>query len=264
MISNKRFIFKTIENDKKDKSILDRSLGFNYKSVKAPSKTSKHLDGWHSEKINWYTLYTGLFLMDTFRISKKHAIDIGGFKGFYSSVYARHFDFVDVFEANPYAYTLSKLNFKRQELTNVTLHNKGCWSKEESIDFYCKFYDKEKTLITGQSTPIKDLNQEEGLITEKIKTSMVSIDSFNFQPSFIKIDAEGSEVKILEGSINTLKVFKPFLQIENDGVLENNSIIDYLLIDLGYSKIDLNKYSHLFGNLILCDSYYIDKKLLSC
>ena len=66
---------------------------------------------------------------------------------------------------------------------------------------------------------------------------MSPIDTYNFKPSFIKIDAEGSEVEILKGSFNTLKMYKPFLQIENDTVLENNPIIDSMLFDLGYKKM---------------------------
>jgi len=258
MINNRRFIHNTLQTYKEDNAILDKSLGFNYKSVKAPSQTNKNLDGWETERANWYTLYTGLFLIDTFKLNKKHAIDVGGFKGFYSSVYARHFNQVDVFEPNPYAHSICKLNFKRQGLINTTIHDKGCWSRKESIDFYCKFYDQEKTLITGQSTSNENLSQEENLITEKIKIDMSPIDAYNFQPSFIKIDAEGSEVEILKGSIKTLKKHKPFLQIENDTVLENNPLIDNLLFELGYKKIDLNSFNHIFpNNWDMTDSYFL-------
>ena len=66
MISNKRFIHNTLQAYKEDKTILDKSLGFNYKSVEAPSETNRNLDGWETEKANWYTLYTGLFFIHQF------------------------------------------------------------------------------------------------------------------------------------------------------------------------------------------------------
>ena len=87
---------------------------------------------------------------------------------------------------------------------------------------------------------------------------MSPIDTYNFQPSFIKIDAEGSEVEILKGSFNTLKMHKPFLQIENDTVLENNPIIDSMLFDLGYKKIDLDSFNYMYpSDWDMTDSYFL-------
>ena len=259
MITNKPFVLKTIKNNKENKVILDKSLGFDYTSRVAPNEENTHEHSWDSEKHSWYDLYMGLYLIDTFKINKKHAIDIGAFKGFYSSVYARHFEKVDSFEPDPYSFSHGKLNFNRQELENITLHNKGVWSSDTDLDFYCKFTDESKTLVSGQSTTLKTLEQEEGLTTEVLKAKMVALDSFYFKPSFIKIDAEGSEIEILKGATQTLEKHKPLLQIENNTILANNSEIDQMLLRIGYNKIDLKEHKHVYGNLSLSDSYYIGK-----
>jgi FkbM family methyltransferase len=258
MITNKPFVLKTVKNNNENKTILDKSLGFDYTSKLAPTAKNTHKDGWDSEKHYWYDLYMGLYLIDTFKINKNHAIDIGVFKGFYSSVYARHFENVDSFEANPYAFSHSKLNFNRQGLENITLHNKGVWSSNTELNFYCKFNDESKTLICGQSTTLETLEQEEGLTTEIIKAKMVTLDSFSFKPSFIKIDAEGSEIEILKGAMKTLVRYKPLLQIENDTVLANNPEIEQMLLQIGYNKVNLEEYKHVYGNITLSDDYYIN------
>lgn len=257
MITNKHFVLKTIKNNNENKAILDKSLGFDYTSRISPNAENTHKHSWDSEMHYWYDLYMGLYLIDTFKMDKNHAIDIGVFKGFYSSVYARHFQKVDSFEPDPYAYAHSKINFNRQELENVTLHNKGVWSSNTELDFYCKFYDETKTLITGESTTLEMLEQEEGLTTEVVKAKMVALDSFSFKPSFIKIDAEGSEIEIIEGAEKTLVSNKPLLQIENNTVPTNNDKIDQLLKQIDYEKIELEEFKHVYGNLILSDTYYI-------
>jgi len=51
---------------------------------------------------------------------------------------------------------------------------------------------------------------------------------------------------------------KPFLQIENDTVLENNPIIDNMLFDLGYKKIDLDSLNYMYpSDWDMTDSYFL-------
>jgi FkbM family methyltransferase len=72
----------------------------------------------------------------------------------------------------------------------------------------------------------------------KIKT----LDSFNFQPDFILMDAEGYEFMILKGALSTLNSNKPTILFES---WENQDLIFHYLKSLGYDiftkdEIDYN------------------------
>jgi FkbM family methyltransferase len=62
-----------------------------------------------------------------------------------------------------------------------------------------------------------------------INVEMISLDSLNLdRVDFIKIDVEGMEEEVLDGSVNTIKSHKPVLLIEH--IKSNkNKIIDYLV-----------------------------------
>ena len=70
------------------------------------------------------------------------------------------------------------------------------------------------------------------------------LDNFNFQSEigFVKIDVEGHEQSVLEGSINTLKKYKPNLLIEIDRRynVDVNKTFKFLN-DLGYNFYFYNK-----------------------
>jgi len=56
-----------------------------------------------------------------------------------------------------------------------------------------------------------------------------TLDSFDLQPYFVKIDVQGHELQVLQGGENTLKQHKPILLIE----ALNQDIADYLSV-FGY------------------------------
>ena len=74
-----------------------------------------------------------------------NCIDIGGYKGLFSSVYSRHFKEVHTFEPNPYAHVIAKLSFLRQNLPNVTLH----FTVGEEKETDSKFFDAIKKNISN-------------------------------------------------------------------------------------------------------------------
>jgi len=235
---NKHFIHQTLKNNNKNRSILGKSVGFDYSS-----------DNWYNELQNWHTLYLGLYLIDSFRISKTLAIDVGAYKGFYSSVYCRHFKEVYAFEPNPYSHSICKLNFKRQGLKNINLKKVGLWKNKDKLLFNCSH---DNMLPLGVSSFIHEVES-----IEKATIDVITLDSLNLSPSFIKIDAEGSEEFIIEGSLATIKQYKPFLQIENDSE-KTQKERDRFLNSLDYQKIDLSYFKHIVGNINLSDSYYIN------
>ena len=248
----KRYVAHKAINNNVNKRVLDKSPALDYYNSM----------GWDYEIMEWHTLYFGLFLIDTFKVDRTQCIDIGGYKGLFSSVYSRHFKEVHTFEPNPYAHVIAKLSFKRQELPNVTLHNTSLFSEEKETDFYIKFFDTDKKNISGQSNTEKEVIQVdfegENLHTEIIKIKTKTLDSYNFKPSFLKIDVEGANLDVIKGGWKTITTYKPFIQVENDAVLENNPIIESMLKDIGYKKIDMKNYTHIYnGSWSMSDDYFI-------
>lgn len=74
-----------------------------------------------------------------------------------------------------------------------------------------------------------------------VEVQMVSIDALNLnRVDFIKIDIEGMEMDALEGSVNTIKKFKPILFIEK--IKSDEVVLKTWLEEMGYqvSVVDIN------------------------
>jgi len=90
---------------------------------------------------------------------------------------------------------------------------------------------------------------DSGFIGEggKISTEVLmdTLDSFNIAPSFIKIDVEGCELKVLKGAAKTIEKSRPIMVIEvNHPALKRQgntatAVFDFLLThDYTYAPID--------------------------
>jgi|TARA_B100001971_G_C18215956_1_gene553852 FkbM family methyltransferase len=109
------------------------------------------------------------------------------------------------------------------------------WLEDDFNHIYCfdfrnkKAYLKEEVKDTskftyfntglGESKSIKMTKSGVGRIkgTGNLKVNVETLDSFNLKDiSFIKLDVEGYEEKILRGGINTIQKYKPILVIEQN------------------------------------------------
>lgn len=98
------------------------------------------------------------------------------------------------------AIEADKKNFKKLEintssLKNCKLINAAVWSGCDKLSF---------TATTGRSGSVGDGNDE---------IQAVSVDSLNGEFSYIKVDIEGAEMRMLQGAENTLKKYKPKLNL---------------------------------------------------
>lgn len=80
---------------------------------------------------------------------------------------------------------------------------------------------------------------EEQRIEDTIDVDVITLDSLVKQEKlekldFIKIDAEGAELPILQGGLYTLQTFKPKLVLETNHRIEDTADIVALLQELGY------------------------------
>jgi len=74
----------------------------------------------------------------------------------------------------------------------------------------------------------------------KLDCHTVRLDDLSLSPSFIKIDVQGTELQVLQGSLETLAQYRPVLLIEN----AESAIIDFL------SRLGYRPYSWERGRLI--------------
>lgn len=91
-------------------------------------------------------------------------------------------------------------NFKKlvkntEEMDNVNCINMGAWSHRDTLIFSTK---------AGRNSKLS---------SEGISVKVTDIDSLNLNPTFIKMDIEGSELKALCGMENTVKTFNPKLYV---------------------------------------------------
>jgi FkbM family methyltransferase len=158
---------------------------------------------------------------------KRIAIDIGSHLGIISYQLSQQFQQVHSFEISPEIYNCSVENLKRQQVSNVVLHNHGLGNTVEYVDLDIPG----KTLGTHISP------------NSKGKYEVRTLDEYNLNcVDFIKIDVEGYEAKVIQGAMETIKRCKPVILYERKGHslkygYGNDAPFD-MLRSIGYRKIE--------------------------
>jgi len=166
--------------------------------------------------------------------SSKESIDVGAANGIYTYFLSKISSHVHSFEPNPLFYEF----IKQWAFDNVTVmpmalsDNRG---------------------ISTLSVPIIDNKEfnKEGSLEEtingrhkKIKVSTITLDEIGYSNiGFIKIDVEGHEDKVLEGSMKLLDKWRPNLLIEIEQRHNDKDIYDIFSIisEIGYKGYFLLK-----------------------
>ena len=158
------------------------------------------------------TLGSTLPLLDKYKIT----LDVGGAAGMYSAFFALHSKSVFGFEAVPEVFKqLKKVEQMRENFAAV---NRAV-SNENGTD---TFYVDDKRL---SNSSFQDLVDGIPIEVEVIKLDTYT-SSFKDQIGFIKIDTEGTELRVLEGATNIIETSRPSFMIEiypkfNDGPVDN-------------------------------------------
>ena len=153
-----------------------------------------------------------------YKVSKGDlVIDAGANEGLLTLIYSKKVSPLGkVFAFEPDKINIIKfydnLNLNRNT-TNISLIEKGLWSKTDIIDFY-------ETGTVGSSVYCQD----EKLVKKNI--AAISIDDFVAlekinKLDFIKMDIEGAEIKALEGARNAIGLLKPHFTIASYHIVEN-------------------------------------------
>jgi len=126
------------------------------------------------------------------------------------------------FEPNPVNYTfLARLKTKFNHFKYIKV---GLGDQPASLDFYYPIYNGKKMTALGSCDRQKAqswLNNKTVYFFDKTKLEIAKItvaiktlDSFQLQPDFIKIDVEGFEYQVLQGAAQTINHNRPILLIE--------------------------------------------------
>jgi len=169
------------------------------------------------------------------------SIDIGVYRGVHSYEMSKYSKTVHSFEPNPVIfYELQK--YLPKIINNINLYNYALSEKEEKkilrIPIRNSDSDKsnyEEYYKMGLAT-IHDKNIFDNY--DEFEIHCKKLDEFNFENkvSFIKIDVEGHEIEVLNGSKELIKNFKPNLMIEIEEKHSKNDLdnsISYIC-SLGY------------------------------
>ena len=163
-------------------------------------------------------------------------IDIGANRGIYTYWLAKMVTFngrVLAFEPHPELYKEIKKICEWQKFEQVTVLNQGVSNKNTTLSLF------REGIGDGSATLEENFKNDQQ--TEKLNVSVNTLDAFVETQdlnniSFIKIDVEGHEEKVIEGGRNTLMRFKPFVQVE---IFETQSKSTQSLIkefdELGYA-----------------------------
>jgi FkbM family methyltransferase len=216
--------------------ILFRNRKFLFSSIKEIKLFKKkiffelNLDDWIQCQIYFLNKYEDYEINVVSEVLKEGDIfvDVGANFGLYSLWSSKIVgDNGKVFSFEPFETNLSSLkrNIELNSLSNIIVIDKAVTNKNSDIQLFFNERDQNLGMVSS-------FNFDNGISTN-VKT--ISLDNFFSENKisslkFIKIDIEGGEYLALLGMIETLKKYRPIVQIEID-----DSILDFT----PYNKDDI-------------------------
>lgn len=163
-------------------------------------------------------------------------IDVGGNIGNHSLYFLNHCKSTElfVFEPEDFCYNILNKNLKTNTLKKYSLYKLAVWNHKTNL----KLIRFKNFNNTGISKVIESNNINDLLIEADTLDNIIPFDK---KVVLIKIDTEGSESEILNGSINIIKKNKSVIICEASTQSEFNKIND-ILVPLGY-KIPSNRFN---------------------
>lgn len=169
------------------------------------------------------------------------AIDVGANNGAYCYFFKeiKKADRVLAFEPLPNLYKKLRIWFKNVELFNLALSNKKEKAKIHIPLINNKLYESRAKL--------DDLKEENENGYKEIEINIDMLDAVCQKEKvqrldIIKIDIEGHELKAIEGALDTIRRFKPYLLVEIESRHHENIITKpvHFICDLEYSAFFFN------------------------
>lgn len=159
------------------------------------------------------------------------------------------------FEPNTLVFKKLKNNFLIKRTHRVDLHPYGLSDRNDQLSLYIPFY--RKWMFDGLASLNYDsaknwlthrlwMFDQQKLSVKKISCEVRKLDDFNFNPYFVKIDVQGHEFQVLQGSENTIRKCQPIFLIE----CVNEQIIRFLKkFNYSFYRYSRGEFSEGLGEL---------------
>lgn len=148
------------------------------------------------------------------------------------------------FEPDPANFELLEMTRKEADIQNLELCPDALSNQTDEVSFSQDPLTSATSCIQGKEKPW--VEQYLNGFTNQIRVNTRTIDSEvkdNKKPSLIKIDVEGHEIEVLEGTLHTLSNAKPLLIIESFPPKQEKVIS--LLQAYGYKLEDADRHSQV-------------------
>jgi FkbM family methyltransferase len=189
-----------------------------------------------------------LSIISRFSNPNMDAVDVGVYRGVYSYRLSKEFKHVHSFEANPLIYPFLKKNLPKI-ITNISLYN--CALSDQvgltklKIPIRSKSFFKnnyEELYQLGAATIHLNNNFDKFKTIEVERKKMDDI-LYDKKIGFIKIDVEGHEKEVINGSKNIIKKYKPNLLVEIEERHSKSKVVDTInyINKLGYVSFFLHE-----------------------
>jgi len=174
------------------------------------------------------------------------AVDVGVYRGVYSYKLSQEFKHVHSFEANPLIYPFLKKNLPKI-IRNISLYNCALSDQDgltklkiptRSKSFFKNNYEELYQLGAATIHANNNFNKFNAIEVKTKKMDDVLLDK---KIGFIKIDVEGHEKEVIDGSKNIIKKYKPNLLVEIEEKHSKNKVVDTInyINSLGYMSFYL-------------------------
>ena len=173
-----------------------------------------------------------------------------------------------------------RLELKYKQFPNIKIFNKF-FNKKKNIDFYIYSHPGGSSSLKPDPQRLywTQFRKNTSNIKQKIKMSGIGLDEFvykhNINPSFLKVDVEGSEVELLQSGKKTLqnKILGARIEVELNSLYFNHNAsfneVCKILDAAGFEFMNFDLFSNSFtpfsdyyntetyGQLIGCDAIFM-------
>lgn len=134
-------------------------------------------------------------------------------------------------EPNIRIINIARLLSKKSKIKNI-IHVEACVSDSSGLIMFEEDWSAPESALfsTATRSKVSALSKSSPSTAQYSEKLCITIDQLSVRPTLIKIDCEGHEVQVIQGGLNTIKMFKPVL------IVEDNSGDYEILSDLGYKR----------------------------
>ena len=190
-----------------------------------------------------------LYLLDKIVNKELESVDVGVYRGIYSYKLSKVSKHVNSIEPNPLIFSYLEKNLKKL-IKNITLYNFAASNKNTEVELKIPIrfetiqnnFEEKYKLGSATIHEQNKLNYEKYEIY-KVKTKKLDDLLVNKKIGFIKIDVEGHEKNVLNGSLNIINQNKPNLLVEIEEKHSKEKVEDTInfIKKLGYKSYYLDR-----------------------